>query len=133
MLNQNLLIVLNFLKLSYQIGGTYDLFLGIGVLFLRNYLLTFIHQKIPDIPQIADALGLFLLAYGTLLIDESRKHDMRVNIGLTSASVRIVFFISIILYLLFSSVEFLYVVFACTDFLTGLFILYGVFSINRPH
>lgn len=124
---------MNLLKLSYQIGGTYDFLLGIGVLLLRNYVLSFLHQKIPTIPQIADALGLFLMAYGILLLDESRRPDIRINIGLTSAVVRIIFFISIVLYLLFSSVELLYVVFACTDLLTGLFICYGIFSVNSSH
>lgn len=124
---------LNFLKLSYQIGGTYDFLLGVGVLLLRNYVLNFLHQKIPNVPQIADALGLFLIAYGVLLLDESRRSDMRINIGLTSAVVRLIFFISILLYLVFSSVGILYVIFACTDLLTGLFICYGIFTVHSPY
>ena len=59
--------------MSYQIGGVYDFLLGIGVLLLRNYLLTFLHETIPNVDPITDALGLFLIAYGYLLLDESRK------------------------------------------------------------
>ena len=121
---------MNLLKISYQLGGAYDILLGLGLLFLRNYLLTFLHQKEPAIPQIADALGLFLVAYGFLLIDESRKSDTRFNVGFASAVVRILFFILVILYLVFSSVELLYIVLSCTDLLTGLFILYGISSVK---
>lgn len=123
-------IFMNFLKISYQIGGAYDTILGLGILFLRNYLLTFLHQKIPVVPQIADALGLFLIAYGFLLIDESRKSDTRFNVGFSSAVVRIIFFILVVLYLVFSSVELLYIVLSCTDLLTGLFLLYGISSVK---
>ena len=122
---------MNILKISYQIGGLYDLFLGTGILFFRNYLLTFLHQTIPNIPQIVDALGLFLIAYGFLLLDESRKDDLRLNIGLTSAIVRIVFFCIVIFYIMVSKVEILYIIFAVTDLLTGLFIIFGIFTNKR--
>ena len=117
---------MNIFKISYQIGGLYDLLLGFGVLFLRNYVLSYFHQTIPNIPQIVDALGLFLVAYGFLLLDESRRNDPRFTIGLSSAIVRIVFFLLIILYTFISKVEILYILFALTDLLTGLIILFGI-------
>lgn len=121
---------MNYLKISYQIGGSYDALLGIGLLFLRNYLLTFLHETIPNVAPIADALGLFLIAYGYLLLDESRKNDPRISIGLSSAVVRIIFFFLVMYYLFFSTVELLYIILSCTDLLTGLFILFGINSLR---
>ncbi len=121
----------NFLKISYVIGGVYDVLLGIGVLFFRNFLLTFIHESIPNVAQISDALGLFLIAYGYLLLDESQKSDPRINIGLTSALVRIIFFLSVVYYAVFYTVELLYIILASTDLLTGLLILYGIYTFKK--
>lgn len=119
------------LKFSYQIGGLYDLLLGLGVLFLRNYLLTALKQTIPNIPQVTDALGLFLIGYGFLLLDESRQAFPRLNIGLISAIIRILFFIIVMLYVSFAQIEIIYILFALTDFLTGLFIILGIFDYSK--
>lgn len=122
---------MNILKTSYLIGGVYDLLLGLGILFLRNYLLTVAKQTIPNIPQISDALGLFLIAYGYLLLDESRQVMPQLNIGITSAIVRILFFIIVMLYFLFNHVEIIYISFAVTDFITGSFIFLGIFKYSK--
>ena len=122
---------MNLLKTSYLIGGIYDLALGLGIIFLRTLVLSLFKQKNPSIPVIADALGLFLVAYGYLLVIESRKDKPNIQIGATSAFVRIAYFIFVIYYIITSSVELLYVLLAFTDLGTGLFICWSIISYEK--
>lgn len=133
MTKQKLLEVtyMNLLKTSYLLGGIYDLLLGLGIIFLRSFILSLFKQKNPSIPVIADSLGLFLVAYGFLLLREAQKTHPNIEIGATSASVRIIYFVFVVYYILTSSIELLYVLLALTDLVSGLFIFVGIVTYKR--
>ena len=121
---------MNLLKISYLVGGIYDLLLGFGIIFLRTPLLTFLNHYQPNIPIIVDALGLFLLGFGLLLVFESKNEKPTISIGITSALIRLIYFLFVIYYLMFSSIEILYLTLGFTDLITGSFILYAIYKIN---
>lgn len=117
---------LNLLKISFVIGGIYDISLGFGLLLLRNLLSSILKLTNINIPIIADALGLFLIGYGVLLINEPQSTDPHISIGLTSAVIRICYFFLVFYYFFFSKIEVFYIFLAFTDLATGLFIILGL-------
>lgn len=118
--------MLNWLKASYFIGGLYDTSLGLGIIFLRTFLSRSFHIKDINVPVIADALGLFLIGYGILLIHESILEKQQISIGLVSACIRFAYVVFVLYYVIFMQIEWFYIVLALTDFLTGLFIMAGI-------
>ena len=119
------------IQISYLVGGIYDIFLGLGVILFRSMIISLFGQLEPNIPILADSLGLFLLAYGFLLIWESRNEQPNLQIGITSAFVRLAYASFVIYYLFFSTIEFLYIFLAFTDTITGLFILFEIIDFQK--
>lgn len=122
---------MNLLMVSYRIGGVYDFLLGLGLLTIRNYLASLLNMKPVTNEPIADALSLFLIGYGVLLILESFPSDPNLNVGYVTIFIRVSFFLLILFNVLFYHVELFYVLLSLTDLLTGLFIAYAIFNIKN--
>lgn len=122
---------MDLLKISYQIAGVYDFLLGIGLLMLRTYLAQLLNMKPVTNEPIADALSLFLIGYGILLILESLGTNPNLNVGYVTIFIRLSFFLLILFNILFYQVEMFYIFLSLTDLLTGLFIAYAIYSSKR--
>jgi hypothetical protein len=115
---------------AYLIGGYYDLILGFALLLSSRQLV-----KIFNIEMVINIFneltGLFLLAIGFLLVVYAKNAMDSPFIGLSSVFVRFSFVILVILYSVFSKIHYLFIVFALTDFLTGLMILIPIVNTLR--
>ena len=118
--------IMNLIKVSYFIGGLYDVLLGLGLLILRNLLSQLLGLKPVNSEPIVDALSLFLIGYGLLLIVESSSLNPNLNVGYATIFIRVGFFLLILFNVIISQVEFFYIVCSLTDLLTGSFIAYSI-------
>ena len=120
-----------FIKLGFFIGGIYDLILGFGAIFLSDLLISIFGINKPDNMIFVYISGLFLLLVGYFLL-YACFHDVTnyLFIGFGSSVVRFAFALIIILFWITEGVEFVYILIACTDTVTGLFIFIPILFNN---
>ncbi|PWI49543.1 hypothetical protein CEE45_01750 [Candidatus Heimdallarchaeota archaeon B3_Heim] len=125
------LIDVKFIKLGFLIGGIYDLLLGFGVIFFSDLLISIFGIVKPDNMIFVYISGLFLLLVGYFLL-YACFHDVTnyLFIGFGSSIVRFAFALIVILLWITEGVELSYVLIACTDTVTGLFIFLPIIFNN---
>ncbi len=115
------------LKLSYMIGGIYDLTLGFGLFFFSDFLISFFNISKPDNMLFAYTSGLFLFTVGYYLIyAASHEPENFLFIGFGSAFVRISFTVIVLITWLDGGIEGLYLVVGFMDLFTGILLLIPV-------
>jgi hypothetical protein len=120
-----------FIRLGFFIGGIYDITLGLGVIFVPDLLLSIFKLTKPEIMIFVYSSGLFLLAVGYYLL-YACFHDVKnyFFIGVGSSLVRFTFTLIILLLWLIEGIELAYILVACTDTLTGFFIILPIAANN---
>lgn len=115
------------LKISYLIGGIYDSILGLGLIFLSDPIVSIFEISKPDNMIFVYTCGIFLLVVGYFLLFAAfHETPQYLFIGFGSAVVRLFFGIIVIFLWLERSVEDIYLIFAFTDSLTGIFLLFAI-------
>lgn len=119
---------MNLLKLSYQIGGYYDIVLGLGILLFYKILFPIFSLSIPGELLYVQVTGLFLLAVGFYFLYTANNAQEYIFIGLGSIFVRFVFAILVLLRI--QEVELGFKILATSDTLIGLLILFPIIKIK---
>ncbi|MHA2100834.1 MAG: hypothetical protein ACW99A_19350 [Candidatus Kariarchaeaceae archaeon] len=113
---------------AFIVGGIYDLVLGFPLLFFSKQLIELF--DIDDLePNIFIPItGLFLLAIGYLLLYTARQAEDYIFVGISSAFVRMGFSITVIITLVRDDIHWIFVLFAITDILTVILLIYPVIA-----
>ena len=115
------------LKISYLIGGIYDSILGLVLIFFSDPIISFFEVSKPNHMLFVHTCGIFLLAIGYFLLFAAfHETGQYIFIGFGSAFVRLFFAIIALFLWLEGSIENIYLIFAFTDSLTGIFLLYAI-------
>ena len=118
-----------FLKLSFIIGGAYDLILGISILFFPDLMikvLDLINFSVtrPENMLFAQTSALFLIAVGYMLLYSGYQTPIKFAfIGYSSAIIRFGYAFIVLFSAATEGVESGFLLIAITDLLTGLLLL----------
>jgi hypothetical protein len=114
-------------KSAYLIGGVYDLLLGLtlslGLFFIPDLISTIFDVPVPDPLIFPITTGLFLIAVGYYLVIASSDPLNYDFIAIGSIFVKFGYVLAIMLFLLSKSVDLAFIIFAITDFTTGIILL----------
>ncbi|MFX0209194.1 MAG: hypothetical protein ACFFDT_24635 [Candidatus Hodarchaeota archaeon] len=112
-----------YLKISYLIGGIYDILLGISVLFLADITSEFLDVPKPDPLIMSQIIGVFLIVVGYFLIVATYDISKFIFIGAGSCIVRFSYAFLTVIAWNNNDVEAAYLFLASTDLVTGLLLL----------
>ncbi|MFX0172917.1 MAG: hypothetical protein ACFE9L_13460 [Candidatus Hodarchaeota archaeon] len=111
------------LKLTFLIGGIYDLILGVGVIFFSDFLMAFFNLTKPNNMLFVFLTGVFLIVMGYFQIYALQDVQKLAFIGFGAIIVRLVYAIIIVFNSFTIGIEQAYLLTTFTDILTGLLLL----------
>jgi len=111
-----------YLKVSFLIGGTYNLLSGIILLVFWDSLSSFFEAQIPNSIFI-QIIAIFLIVVGYFLIYAAQNPRELVIIGVGSATTRLVYFLIALVSLIRQDIEIVYLIFGIIDAFVAIIIL----------
>ncbi|MFX1253490.1 MAG: hypothetical protein ACFFCZ_17910 [Promethearchaeota archaeon] len=111
-----------YLKLSFFIGGIYNIVMGFILIFFYETLLSLFEIQHTEIIFV-QTTALFLIVVGYLLIYAVQNPRKLAIIGMTSVVTRLVYFITIIFNFISQGTEIVYLLFGLIDGIIALIIL----------
>ena len=111
-----------YLKVSFLIGGTYNLLSGIILLLFWDSLSSLFEAQIPNSIFI-QIIAIFLIVVGYFLIYAAQNPRELVIIGVGSATTRLVYFLIALVSLIRQDIEIVYLIFGIIDAFVAIIIL----------
>lgn len=111
-----------YLKVSFLIGGTYNLLSGIILLLFWDSLSSFFEAQIPN-PIFIQITAVFLIVVGYFLVYAAQNPRELVIIGVGSATTRFGYFLIVLISLIGQDIEIVYLIFGIIDAFIAIIIL----------
>ncbi len=111
-----------YLKVSFLIGGTYNLLSGIILLLFWDSLSSFFEAQIPN-PIFIQITAVFLIVVGYFLVYAAQNPRELVIIGVGSATTRFGYFLIVLISLIGQDIEIVYLIFGIIDVFIAIIIL----------
>jgi len=111
-----------YLKVSFLIGGTYNLLSGIILLLFWDSFSSFFEAQIPN-PIFIQITAVFLIVVGYFLVYAAQNPRELVIIGVGSATTRFGYFLIVLISLIGQDIEIVYLIFGIIDVFIAIIIL----------
>jgi len=111
-----------YLKVSFLIGGTYNLLSGIILLLFWDSLSSLFEAQIPNSIFI-QIIAIFLIVVGYFLVYAAQDPRELVIIGVGSVTTRLVYFLIALVSLISQDIEIVYLIFGIIDAFIAIIIL----------
>lgn len=111
-----------YLKISFLIGGIYNLLSGIILLLFWDALSSFFEAQRPN-PIFIQISALFLIVVGYFLVYAAQNPRKLVIIGVGSATTRLGYFLIALVTLISQDIEIVYLIFGIIDAIIAIIIL----------